>query len=219
MSVSEVTFKTMLPVRVADSSLVLNEASRRTKIPRKYLEAIGNGRIEALPPGKIYRKNLIKKYAEAVGVDVEQLYREFNDKLALGNEDESVVLRTRTAHRSFLNIPRILGRVAVVMVGLVVLAYVGWQIQSAVRPPLLAVSAPAAGFVTHEPVLTIEGQAAAEAAVTINGEPIYSTGEGFFKEVISLQQGLNEVRITAIKKHGRKTEVVRQVIADLPENY
>lgn len=217
MTTHETLYKIITPVRAVASGLALEEISKRTKIAKKYLLAIEEGRLSALPPGAVYRRNLIKKYARAVGANPDELLNQLADEVARGEDEESTVLRTRTAKISFLNLPRIIARLAVVMVGLTVLGYMGWQIQSAVRPPLLLVNAPHDGFVAREAALTIQGQAEAEATVTINGEPIYTTGDGYFREIISLQSGLNEVRITATKKHGRKTELVRQVIADLPK--
>jgi hypothetical protein len=208
MPMHGITFKPTLQIKTH-----LDALSERTKLSKKYLLALGEGRIDDLPPGAFYRRNFIKKYAEATGIDVKVLYEKYSYALN-DNVDEKEMLLVCPAPKSFLNLPRIIGRIMVVVLGLIAIGYVGLEVRNVLIPPQLIVEAPQQGYVTHDRALTVYGKAEKETRVTINSEEIYTNSDGIFREVIGLQPGLNEIRIIALKKHGRRTEIVRQVVAD-----
>lgn len=58
----------------------LEDLQRTTKIQKRYLKAIEEGRFETLP-GLFYARAFVKTYAEAVGIDHEQLFDEFKHEL------------------------------------------------------------------------------------------------------------------------------------------
>jgi cytoskeleton protein RodZ len=57
--------------------ITLEEVSKRTKIPTKYLEAIEEGHFDVFP-SQTYAKGFIRAYAKVVGVDPQVLTRQFN---------------------------------------------------------------------------------------------------------------------------------------------
>jgi cytoskeletal protein RodZ len=63
-----------------DKGISLAEIQETTKIQRRYLEAIENGNFEVLP-GHFYVRAFIKSYAEAVGLDAEELITQYSSEL------------------------------------------------------------------------------------------------------------------------------------------
>jgi hypothetical protein len=102
----------------------------------------------------------------------------------------------------------------VIILGLVVLAYVGMQVKNILRLPILDVKAPQEGTVTSQSLFVVEGTTEHETQISVNGEEIYTESDGVFHEAISLHPGVNEIRIKATKKHGRSTEVTRRVVLE-----
>ncbi|WP_309087133.1 RodZ domain-containing protein [Domibacillus sp.] len=65
----------------------LSDVQETTKIQKRYLEGIEEGTYDIMP-GKFYVRAFIKQYAEAVGLNAEQLFEEFKSEVPSSNEDE-----------------------------------------------------------------------------------------------------------------------------------
>mgnify|MGYP001943144778 CR=1 FL=1 len=59
-----------------EKNISLDELQEVTKIQKRYLEAIENGEYEKLP-GQFYARAFIKTYAEAVGLNPEELFNSY----------------------------------------------------------------------------------------------------------------------------------------------
>ncbi len=65
----------------------LVDVQELTKIQKRYLEGIEEGNYEIMP-GKFYVRAFIKQYAEAVGLNVDELFEEFKSEVPSSKEDE-----------------------------------------------------------------------------------------------------------------------------------
>ncbi|WP_181186209.1 helix-turn-helix domain-containing protein [Alkalicoccus urumqiensis] len=74
----------------------LDELQQATKIQRRYLEAIEAGDFSKMP-GEFYSRAFVKSYAEAVGLDPNQLFEEHADELPKPKPSETENLPPRTA--------------------------------------------------------------------------------------------------------------------------
>lgn len=71
-----------------EKQLSLDELQASTKIQKRYLTAIEAGEFSILP-GTFYARAFIKNYAEAVGLDHESLFAEFQRELPNPHESDS----------------------------------------------------------------------------------------------------------------------------------
>ncbi|MFK2825059.1 helix-turn-helix domain-containing protein [Bacillus sp. B190/17] len=67
--------------------LSLADVQEITKIQKRYLTGIEEGNYDMMP-GKFYIRAFIKQYAEAVGLDHEQLFEEYKSEIPSSHEDE-----------------------------------------------------------------------------------------------------------------------------------
>ena len=67
--------------------LSLADVQEMTKIQKRYLKGIEEGNYDMMP-GKFYVRAFIKQYAEAVGLDHEQLFEEYKSEIPSSYEDE-----------------------------------------------------------------------------------------------------------------------------------
>ncbi|MBE3570548.1 MAG: DUF4115 domain-containing protein [Bacillales bacterium] len=74
--------------------LTLDDVQEMTKIQKRYLAGIEEGRYD-LMPGKFYVRAFIKQYAEAVGLDAEEIFREYKNEIPESHEDEIPQRMTR----------------------------------------------------------------------------------------------------------------------------
>lgn len=74
--------------------LSLEELQEITKIQKRYLVAIEEGKLEILP-GKFYARAFIKEYAAALGIDSSELLEEHKEEIPKVEEDDSVIQYSR----------------------------------------------------------------------------------------------------------------------------
>lgn len=70
-----------------EKGMSLEDLMAATKIQKRYLLAIEQGNYDIIP-GKFYVRAFIKQYAEAVGLNPEQLFEEFRKDVPSTYNDE-----------------------------------------------------------------------------------------------------------------------------------
>ncbi len=77
-----------------EKGISLEDLQRSTKIQKRYLQAIEEGRFDTLP-GLFYARAFVKTYAESVGLDPEPLFEQFKKELP-NPRKEAAELPSRT---------------------------------------------------------------------------------------------------------------------------
>lgn len=85
-----------------EKSLTLDELQKITRIQKRYLAAIEEGKYDIMP-GKFYTRAFIKQYAEAVDLEPEILFEEYKNEIPLANEDVFPEQLSRVQTRSSLS--------------------------------------------------------------------------------------------------------------------
>lgn len=193
------------------SHISLDELSKQTKISKKHLIALEECRFDDIPYAVIYQKNFIKKYADILNLPVEEILEQFiTEEAALQKKETGV---KNGIHKNKLqNLPSFLRLSLTVTMVLLLVGYIGWQIQTLVKPPELTLYSPQNGLVTTDYELLIHGQTNQESQVFVNGLEISNSEDGQFRETITLSPGVNTINVSAKKKHGKSTEVIRYVV-------
>jgi hypothetical protein len=111
--------------------------------------------------------------------------------------------------------PRFLKRAAVGLAVLIFLGYLAWEINNIVSPPNIVIMQPANNSRTTVNNIDIVGQTESEVRLMINNELIMLDEQGNFSKNITLSVGLNNLEISAKKKHSR-TQVVEWAILREP---
>ncbi|MFC0471989.1 RodZ domain-containing protein [Halalkalibacter kiskunsagensis] len=84
--------------------LSLEDLQRTTKIQKRYLIAIEEGRFDALP-GIFYARAFVKTYAEAIGLDPDPLFDQYKNELP-NPQREAVTLPSRTERSKPASAPK-----------------------------------------------------------------------------------------------------------------
>lgn len=195
-------------------AIPLRDIVERTKIQRRYLEAIEEDRWMDLP-APIYTRNFLRSYAEALGEDSDYFLSRFKDERGCCDLlTPSQTPRQRVRKGLFLVTPRILnvGILSLVLAG--VCTYLGLQIRHIVEPPEFVVVAPLEGSTASSPTLTVTGQVKEEAAIEVNGDPVLPSLDGTFTTTITLERGLNVITIEGKKRYSHAATIYRTVVFD-----
>jgi cytoskeletal protein RodZ len=204
-----------LKARRTAMRLSLSQVEIDTKIRGKFLSALESGDYSSLP-NDIYSRGFVQHYANHLGMDgaaVAAAYAEERGGVAAGETKRPKLERSR---RLVFTGPIVAALAAVVAVG-AILAYLVLQFSALAAPPKLTVNSPNADTAITGSVIDVSGATTPGSDVLINDSPVLTDTDGNFTEKVTLQDGINAIRITAKSKLGKTTNVTRNILVHLPK--
>lgn len=200
----------------SDGRVTLNEVSRETKVPVKYIEMIEEGKYDKLPPD-VYVKGFLKAYAEFLGVDprkIISLYqREKDIKTNLAGGEKKSPAKKKKLSR-FVVTPRIIIAVSVAVVVIGGFSYLYGQIGRFAAAPRLVITSPSGDENIPGNSISVSGFTDEDAKLTINGQPILMSDKGEFKEDILLQSGVNAITVSAVNRFNKTASKTVNIKSD-----
>jgi cytoskeletal protein RodZ len=192
----------------------LYRAERDTKIRAKYLGALERGDFRDLP-GSVYTKGFLRNYALYLGLDPEDVLRQWRRERGESiTEPIAVVPRSLEAPRAPVTIGRGAILAALLAVGVIIFAvYLGAQLLRFSQPPSVSVTQPLtavtevdAGATTY----TLRGTANAGATVSIDTPGrdtirVSAGSDGRWSADVELRRGRNQFDVTATDPDTGKT--------------
>ncbi len=188
----------------------LEQLAQKTKLDKKLLSAMEECRFNELPSAAVYQKNFIKYYLKSLGVKPDSFIKQFMEEEKIDPRIEHPKKSIRQNPLSRL--PNILKFAAISFVVVVLVGYLGLQVKHIVQPPVLNVITPQDGYITDKSSVLLHGKTDKEVAVMVNGQQISNIENGEFEELVDLTPGVNTLTISAEKKHGKSTTIIRHVI-------
>jgi len=187
----------------------LEELSRRTKIQAKFLKAIELSQFSKLPKAP-FVKGLVRTAAGELGLDPQGLAAIFRRDFGVSEKTDIVPKTLETGKKNPGWAPQMTVAVAVAVVIVAFLGYLGWQLLTLASGPMLIITQPSEETVAGEEV-AVEGKTDPGAAVTINGQEIRKNKDGNFSQILSLTPGEHTITVTAVGQNGKKATAQRTV--------
>jgi cytoskeletal protein RodZ len=185
----------------------LYRAERDTKIRARYLAALERGDWRELP-GSVYTKGFLRNYALYLGLDPDEILLQWRAERGDDRPSEPVIVVPRPIQapaRGFTFSPGLLVALLLV-IGVVAFAgYLGVQLLRFAKPPVIAVTDPAAAVSEVDDSTTsytLRGTSTPGATVSIETpgqDPIRATvgPDGSWTADVDLRRGRNQFDITA----------------------
>lgn len=193
-----------------NQSLTLEQIAEATKIRPQFLTAIEKGEYEKLPSPS-YAQGFVRNYASFLGLSQKEILplfrREFDEKKAFkvlpdGMTRSSGFSLTRThIQQSFF---------IVVLAGIALLGYLGFQYRAMFFPPMLVVNSPKQNAQTKDEI-TVSGKTDPNAAIFINNEPVLPNTNGEFTKNLTLFPGKTSITLKAKNRFGKETILERTI--------
>lgn len=185
----------------------LIRAERDTKIRSRYLSALERGDYRELP-GAVYTKGFLRNYAIYLGLDPEDVLRQWRRERGDQAMPEPLVVPLRPIAepaRPLTFSPSIIVAALLTFVVVAFGVYVSIQLLRYAKPPELAVTGPADAIITVDDAITtyrLEGTATAGSTVTVSvagSQPVSVTvlSDGTWSAQVDLRRGRNQFDIGA----------------------
>jgi cytoskeletal protein RodZ len=207
----------------SDKRIALNEVSRVTKIRLEYLQYLEEGKYDELP-ADVYVRGFLKSYGDFLGFDEQNLIRLFEKEKGIKknlekvkNPDKANAKIKPLSISFFVFTPRkiVLTLVAILIFGAFFYLYL--EAESLTDTPRLIVLSPEPNSQVEEKSVSLEGKTDKDAQVFVNDQAVIVSDAGKFREDISLQSGINVIRIKAVNKFQKETAENITVQAKYPE--
>jgi cytoskeleton protein RodZ len=196
--------------------LTFEQIAIETKIPKKYLRALEEGKYEELP-AEVYVRGFLENYASYLGFPQDEVLTQYRRERGVsGRKAPSLDLPKRSVEQPKLTItPRTLGLTTAAVLLLTVVGYLITQITGFASPPKLEITGPVADARVSSERVKVAGKTESDAQVFINNQPIPTDTDGSFSEVVTLPSGTNSLRVVARDQNGRERVEVRSVVVSL----
>lgn len=206
----------------------LFRAERETKIRARYLAALERGEYRELP-GAVYTKGFLRNYAVYLGLDPEDVLRQWRRERGDQAPTESVVLAPRTiveSSRPLTFSPSVVVA-ALMTVGVIIFGvYLAAQLLRFSKPPTLAVTNPATAVIEVSETATsfvLQGTSSPGATVSVSSpgqaqpQRVTALSDGSWSVTVDLRRGANQFDIDALDPDtGKPTETPQKVIIKVP---
>jgi cytoskeletal protein RodZ len=199
----------------------IKDIERTIRIRAKHVEFIEGGEWDKLPPD-VYVRGFLRSYAQFLKLDPEKVISLYlkekglteNVKRATSKAD--LPRKKPQAHRVLIT-PQRLIIFSTALIAATFLGYIVWQIIILTAPPRLSLVSPSDNIKVTDDAVIVEGKTDAGSNVFVNDVPIGVSPDGYFKESVSLQDGVNLVKISAKNRMEKETELTRTIVAELPD--
>jgi cytoskeletal protein RodZ len=195
----------------------LFRAERETKIRMKYLAALEQGDYAELP-GAVYTKGFLRNYALYLGLDPEDVTRQWKRErgdLSIPAEPVLAVPKPLAAPRQGLTFSPVLIVAALLTVLIAVFAiYIGVQLVRFAKPPTLTVTSPAQAVIDvaeDATTYTLRGSTIPNATITVTAagrdQPymVSADASGRWSVDVDLRRGQNQFQVDALDPQTAKT--------------
>lgn len=204
-------FQSFFNEKVQARGLTLKKLSEVSGIPLRHLEHLSEGYYEKLP-GAPYLHGYLRSLGRVLDFDPEPwrtYFRELDLVKTSGARDR--LPGNRFGLRAF---PKY---TALLLVGVLLLAYVGLRFSQILGKPELLVEFPPTDMVkVEQSIIQVRGTAINADELNVNQEQVIVMTDGTWSKELTLQPGVNTVEVSATKFLGRESRIVRQVIYEQP---
>jgi len=193
-----------------DRHFSLSYVAATLRIRPDYVEAIEASNYKALPSG-VFVRHYIRNYAKLLRISSDEINQQLEDELRVYNETPEIPTLKRHLSKKPLRLIQVVVVVGMVFLCLGIGLYFIYEVSNAVQPPTLTLEPVPTTVTADQRVLTITGQTAPEAIVSINDQPIAVQADGDFSQAMTLQTGSNVFKIVAKTKRSKPNTQYIQV--------
>lgn len=182
-------------------------------IREEYIIAIEQSDYRRLP-STVFVKNYVRNYTKLLQLNWATVKPTLAEELRVYKSTPNIPTLKRHLLRRPLQAIHVVAALGIIFLAVAVAAYFSFEIGNIVQPPTLTLASVPTMVPADQPSITIAGQTAPEAIVSINDQAIPVQTDGAFSQVMSLQLGSNVFKISAQTKRSRPNTQYLQIYVE-----
>jgi len=194
--------------------LTLEDIYKFIKIHPKYLYALENDDYSVFK-GKVHAKGFLKIYGEFLDLNLDEVLalwrREYEGGFETIDNEKKTKLKNFESY-SFVLTPQLILTVIGIIFCVLFFGYLFYQYKNYTDAPKLDIYYPQNNLLLEGDVLDVTGKTDIDSEVFINNQKIILNPDGSFATSLKLKEGINSLKISAVNKLAKKTEIIRTVI-------
>ena len=194
--------------------LTLEDIYKFIKIHPKYLYALENDDYSVFK-GKVHAKGFLKVYSEFLDLNLDEVLalwrREYEGGFNAIDNERKVKLKNLDNYSFVLTTKIVLTALGIIFC-ILFFGYLFYQYKNYTDAPKLDIYYPQNNLLLEQDILDVTGKTDIDSEVFINNQKIILNPDGSFATSIKLKEGINSLKITAVNKLLKKTEIIRTVI-------
>jgi cytoskeletal protein RodZ len=179
----------------------------------RYIEALENDTYDVFS-AKIYALGFLKKVLTVLTFkDTERILKEFDNEWNVRTyrvRDKIIRVPENRGDRPYVT-PRRLGIITAIVIGILVLVFLGLRLLRFVQKPQFLISTPKDQAVIDRPVVRVSGMVEKESQLTVNGRELTVAESSNFDEDVELQVGVNKLRFVVVDRFGKENVIMRYI--------
>lgn len=186
--------------------LSITAVEKRTKIKRRFLEAIEEGDYKTLP-SESYAVGFVKNYAKYLELDDYKIGRTFRREF----EEESQKVIPNFSEKKSSIFQRLLFTpkfILFLILIIIITGYLIFQYSAYFFPPKLIVQSPQENQQIQNNIVSIKGETDPYATLKINDDETYVNLDGSFEKSLYLFSGEREIIIISENRYGKRNEKI-----------
>ncbi len=198
-----------------EKRISLNEISRNTQIPLRYLESLEKGEYDELP-ADVYVRGFLRSCAEYLGADPKILLKYYQREKGV---QKNIKNSTKAKKIPSVNLPKIsffTFKIKYFIISMLLITigaggfYLYKELDNFISAPSLIILTPHNGETFQKTEIILRGVSDENTEVTINHQPVLVVGGGHFEEKLIIKQGENKITIEAQNRFHKKT--IKQIV-------
>ena len=199
-----------------NKNLTLEQAEEETKVRAHYLEALEEGRYEALP-SSVYAIGFLVKYADFLGINKDNLIEKFSQERGKSYDHAKIMVERRIREPFFSITPKFMTIFGIVLVLIGLMGYIFYNVHQFTSPPNLEIASPATDQVIKNESVKIIGKTDGGSTLSINGQNVLTDDLGNFSQEVKLHAGLNSFEIRSINELRKQSVRLINILAEVQE--
>jgi cytoskeleton protein RodZ len=193
--------------------LSVEAVAAQLAVKPEYLAAIERSDYRALP-SKVFVRNYVRNYTKFLKLNWATVEPLLDQELKVYAVQPDIPTLKRHLTKRPLRVFQVVGVVGVIFLIVAVGAYFSFEIGNIIQPPELTLYDVPTTMPSDQRFVTIAGQTAPEAIVSINDQVIPVQADGSFGQVMALQTGSNVFKVTSQTKRSRPNSQFLQIFVE-----
>ncbi|MFA5996086.1 MAG: helix-turn-helix domain-containing protein [Patescibacteria group bacterium] len=195
------------------AGISVTKIAKALNVREDYIIAIESSNYIQLPSA-IFVKQYVRNYAKYLHIYSQSVDKLLQEELNVYQQVAKIPTIKRHLLKQPLKVIQVIMALGIGLLAFSIGIYFLRQINNIIQPPPLILQPLPEQVAANQYFISVSGKTAVEATVLINNQPVTVRPDGSFTQTITLQPGINLLKIATKTKRSRERVEYKQIIVE-----